>query len=135
VGPPNQTIEETQLDGGVQINVGLGLRDQRVCHGIGTLDAERAKRLESPDGVNKWNDKTTAVQETAEEYFDRNFDLLLVFQEREGHVRVPIQHQESTNDNLGVWLGTQQALHKHGLLELDPQKWLEAAGVTWRKVG
>jgi hypothetical protein len=65
-----------------EVGVIWNARDQRVCHAIGKLDAERVKRLESsPDGVNKWNDKTTAVQETAEEHFDRNFDLLMVFNE------------------------------------------------------
>jgi hypothetical protein len=70
-------------------------------------------------------------QEISEEFFDRNFDLLLVFQEREGHVRVPIKHQESANDNLGSWLGNLLSLYRNGKLDLDRQKWLEIAGVTW----
>jgi hypothetical protein len=66
----------------------------------------------------------------AEERFDRNFDLLFVFNEREGHVRVPINHQESDNDILGSWLGNQRCLHRNGLLGLDRQKWLEVARVV-----
>jgi hypothetical protein len=46
-------------------------------------------------------------------------------------VRVPIRHQESATDHLGDWLKKQQTLHRRGALELDRQKWLEVAGVTW----
>ena len=66
--------------------------------------------------------------QSSEENFDSNFDLLLAFEEREGHVRVPIKHQKR---DLGAWLAAQGSLYRHGLLELDRQKWLEVAGVTW----
>ena len=70
-------------------------------------------------------------QESPEEHFDRNFDLVLAFKKREGHVRVPLKHQESgATDNLGAWLGNQRSLRRHGALELDRQKWFGAAGVT-----
>jgi hypothetical protein len=63
---------------------------------------------------------------------DWNFDLLLVFKEREGHMRVPAKHQESGADNLGAWLANQRLLYRPGRLELDRQKWLEVAeDVTW----
>ena len=57
--------------------------------------------------------------------------MLLAFKERKGHVRVPIEHQESATDNLEAWLGKQWSLHRYGLLELDRQKWLEVAGIPW----
>ena len=81
----------------------------------GTLDAKREKLLESLGVL--WT-------KHKEERFDGNFDLLLAFQEREGHVRVPMKHQESAADNLGAWLGKQRHT-------FDRQKWLEVAGVTW----
>jgi hypothetical protein len=115
-------------DGAAQDRLGAWLINQRVYQGRGRLDAKREKRLESL-GV-EWNCKR---QDITEEHFDSNFDLLLAFKEREGHVRVPIRHQESANDDLGAWLGNQQSLHRHGRLELDRQKWLEVAGVTWEK--
>jgi hypothetical protein len=114
------------LDGGVKLKLGAWLKLQRYQHGYGKLGAKREKQLESL-GV-KWRNKR---QETAEESFDRNFDLLLAFKEREQHVRVPYKHQESATDNLGAWLGEQRSLYRHGLLELDRQKWFEVAGVTW----
>jgi hypothetical protein len=112
------------LDGGV-LKLGHWLWHQRLYRARATLKAERVNRLESM-GV-KWH-----KNEIAEEYFDRNFDLLLAFQEREGHVRVPTKHQEgSGNNQLGAWLATQRSLGRHGLLELDRRKWLEVAGVEW----
>jgi hypothetical protein len=98
---------------------------QRTQKRKGTLPSERNRRLNEIGFI------FNAQQATSETNFDRNFDLLLAFQEREGHVRVPQKHQESTNDNLGVWLGTQRLRRRKGLLELDRQKWLEVAGVTF----
>jgi hypothetical protein len=114
------------MDGGVQLKLGTWLRSRRYEKWRGKLDAKREKRLESL-GV-KW--KNYNHTEISEEHFDRNFDLLLVFKEREGHVRVPVKHQESATDDLGAWLEHQRYLHRSGLLELDRQKWLEIAGVT-----
>jgi hypothetical protein len=114
------------LEGGVKIKLGDWLVSQRYQRRCGTLNTKREQRLESL-GV-KWHNQR---QEIAEEHFDRYFGLLLVFKEREGHVRVPLKHQESANDYLGVWLGKQRHRHRNGRLELDRQKWLEVAGVTW----
>jgi hypothetical protein len=115
------------MDCGAELKLGIWLKNQRGHHANGTLDAKRGKRLESL-GV-EWKGKQ---QDATEEHFDRNFDLLLVFKDREGHVRVPVKDKESTNDNLGMWLAiTQRSLHRDGFLELDRQKWLEVAGVMW----
>jgi hypothetical protein len=91
------------------------------------MDAKREKQFESL-GV-KWNNKE--MESSDDEHFDQNFDLLVIFNEREGHVRVPVEHQESITDNLGIWLGNQQSLHRIGALQFDRQKWLEVVGVTW----
>jgi hypothetical protein len=111
---------------GTKINLGLWLKGQRYQQGCGKMDPKREKRLESL-GV-KWSQNH---KEISDEHFDRNFDLLLRFQEQEGHVRVPIKHQENLFGNLGFWLAKQRSLHRRRLLELDRQKWLEVAGVTW----
>jgi hypothetical protein len=121
-----QHIEHV-LDGAVNDKLGAWLMNQRLHQNCGTSDAKREKRLESM-GV-KWSCKQ---QEIAEECFESDFDLLLAFKEQEGHVQVPIRHQESdTGDDLGTWLVNQRFLHRHGRLELDRQKRLEVAGVTW----
>jgi hypothetical protein len=105
------------LDGGGEFKIGAWLHQQQYQHRIGKLDTKRWKQLESLGVKSKCR-----RHELGEELFDRNFDLLLVFKEREGHVRVPSQHQESANDYLGSWLGNQRSLHRNGLLELDRQK-------------
>jgi hypothetical protein len=114
------------LDDGVKLKLGAWLSQQRYLQKSESLDAQKEKQFESL-GV-KWNNRK---QEIAEEHFDRNFDLLIAFREREGHVRVPIKHQESAADDLGTWLRFQKLRHRNGLLGLDRQKWLEVAGVTW----
>jgi hypothetical protein len=126
-GHCNVSANHTEaLNDGVNLKLGIWVRNQRQQKMLGTLDAKREKLLESL-GV-KWN---CNGQELTEAQFDRNFDLLLVFKEREGHVRVPIKHQESAADDLGTWLRFQKLRHRNGLLGLDRQKWLEVAGVTW----
>ena len=85
------------LDGGVlKLKLGAWLKIQRYQRG--TLDDTKEKLLESV-GVNWRNCK---LQNITKVHFDRNFDLLLGFQEREGHVRLRIEHQESATDNLGA---------------------------------
>jgi hypothetical protein len=103
-------------------------REQREGHcSVGHMDDE------DDDGVTLHRIKRQRCEnlDVTQEHFDSNFDLLLVFKEREGHMRVPIDHQESVNDNLGDWMKNQKSLHLRGALELDRQKWLEVAGVTW----
>jgi hypothetical protein len=114
------------LDDGGKLNLGVWLMYQRLYQGRGKMDAKKAEQLESL-GV-KWNGQR---KESSQDHFDWNFDLLLVFKEREGHVRVPMKHKESGTDNLGIWLSSQRSLCRRGLLELDRQKWLEVADVTW----
>ena len=65
------------LDGGVKIKLGAWLKIQRYHQKRGRLDSKREKRLETL-GV-KWNKNRY-----------RNFDLLLAFKKREGHVRCQV---------------------------------------------
>jgi hypothetical protein len=116
------------LDGGVKLKLGSWVKSQRGRQVRGALSVANTEKLLERRLAVKW---TNHKQEIDQALFDRNFDLLLVFKEREGHVRVPTQHQESANDHLGEWLKKQRSLHRNGLLELDQQKWLEVAGVTW----
>jgi hypothetical protein len=120
-------IHVEHMDGGVKLKLGVWLKKQRHHRGRGRVETKIVwKKLESI-GVT-WNNR---ILELGEAQWDRNFDLLLVFKEREGHVRVPTKHQESVGDQLGRWLKDQRSLYRHGALELDRQKWLEVAGVTW----
>jgi ribosomal protein L7Ae-like RNA K-turn-binding protein len=121
---PNKHIEILK---GAVLNIGAWLKNQCLYQSRAELDAQRMKRLDRM-GV-QWNSNR---QEISQEFFDRNFDLLLAFQDREGHVRVPTKHQEGGGNNrLGAWLAIQRSLRRRGLLELDRRKWLEVAGVEW----
>jgi hypothetical protein len=74
--------------------------------GCRTLDAKREKQLESM-GV-KWNCKR---QDIVEKHFDSNFDLLLQFEQQEGHLSVPSNHDED-GQNLGRWISGQRGQKK-----------------------
>jgi hypothetical protein len=146
---PTRLVEDGQ-------KLGAWIRTNRRHHIRGRLCPERARRLhetgfiwydgpymnvsseketiENKDGgVKRKRESGTKNQPESsdDEHFDQNFDLLVMFNEREGHVLVPMEHQESANDNLGSWLVNQRFLHRTGALQLDRQKWLEVAGVTW----
>jgi hypothetical protein len=127
-GHCNVSTNHTEhLDDWVNLKLGSWLRNQRYRQRCGKMDAEREKQLESL-GV-KWHSQRQEI--SFDQNFDWNFDMLLVFKEREGHVRVPFDHQESAADNLGAWLAAQWSLYRIGALELDRQTRLEVAGVTW----
>jgi hypothetical protein len=124
VNVPRNHIED--LDDGGKLNLGLWLKCQLSLQGRGTLDVKKWELLESL-GVDR---HCQAIN--AQERFDRYFDLLLVFREREGHVRVPTTHKEGAT-NLGNWMAGQRYAYRRGNLDLDRQKWLEVAGVTWKR--
>lgn len=65
-----------------------------------------------------------------ESYWVYMFYLLMVFQQREGHTDVPLQHLEQ-GWQLGKWLKNQRELHSRN--RLDPTRFerLEQAGVAW----
>lgn len=48
-------------------------------------------------------------------------------------MRAAIKHQECATDTPGKWLGRQRYLYRYVHHELDRQKWLEVADVTWEK--
>jgi hypothetical protein len=133
-----EQVKDTEAEGGVtKLDLGAWFKNLRGCQRRGILlDRKREEQLENLGFVKQ---KICKPQEIGADHFDMNFDLLLVFKEREGHVQVPFTHKESGAGNpkdaadLGKWLENQQTLHRHGLLELDRQKWLEVAGVTWGK--
>jgi hypothetical protein len=121
------------LDGGVKAKLGAWMKTQCYEQRRGRMDAKKEKQFGGVLGV-KWmnvREEIDVRKEIAERQFDRNFDLLLAFNEREGHVLVPIKHQESAADDLGGLLGAQRHRYRQGLLKLSHQKWFEVAGVMW----
>jgi hypothetical protein len=97
------------LDGGAaKDKLRAWLMNQRLHQGCGTLDAKREKQLESL-GV-KWSCKR---QDITEKHIDSDFDLLLQFKEREGHLSVPSNH-DKRGQNLKGWISGQQGQKKPG---------------------
>ena len=62
--------------------------------------------------------------------WDRTFDLLVQYEEREGHCNVPQRHVED-GSNLGTWLNTQKQLFRQGHLDKERCQRLEDLGVAW----
>lgn len=62
--------------------------------------------------------------------WERNYDLLKRFADREGHCNVPQRHKED-GEPLGKWLFNQMRFFAVEALEKSRQKRLEELGVTW----
>ena len=62
--------------------------------------------------------------------WERNFELLTTFSEREESCEVPAKHEEE-GVRLGGWLVTQQMAHTNGKLDAARRMRLEALGVVW----
>lgn len=68
---------------------------------------------------------------TRRDRWEGNYDLLLTFFQREGHVRVPDDHVEA-GQQLGAWVGVQRSRYRRGLLLSDRARRLAAlTGWTW----
>ena len=52
------------------------------------------------------------------------------FNQREGHCKVPLSHQED-GENLGAWLNRQRQDRKNDILDTAKEKRLENLGIIW----
>jgi len=95
---------------------------QRQLKKSGKLDPAVRKRLEDVGVV--WN--------MNEQKWESMYALLVQFNKREGHSRVPQGHKEGEdNKKLGNWLDSQRQKKKNGKLEKNQQARLEKLGVQW----
>jgi len=88
------------------IKLGIWLNNQRELKKKGKLDSRRMSRLNE---LGIWWDVLT-------EQWERSFQLLRKFYEREGHCKVPHAHVED-GIKLGVWFYTQRKLMKKEKLD------------------
>jgi len=102
------------------IKLGSWLSNQRTDFRTGKLGPDRQERLESL-GV---------LWDPIETRWERNFDLLVAYHAREGHVNVPQSHEED-GIYLGKWLSHQRANHKKGNMDRSRQERLESLGMLW----
>jgi predicted helicase len=62
--------------------------------------------------------------------WDKMYELLLVYNNREHHCNVGRNHKED-GKNLGIWLDTQRSNKKKGKLNAEKEQQLEEIGVVW----
>ena len=103
-------------------NLGRWLHHQCTLYRKGSLRADRLRKLESV-GV-AWENRISTAD------WEDMFDLLCIYQDREGNVNVHQKHKED-GENLGIWLMTQRTRLRKGILGVDRQRKLESIGVTW----
>ena len=107
--------------------LGKWISKQRLLHKQGILDDHRERKMNDV-GVS-W-DLTYLLEERWEEMYN----LLVQFNDREGHANVPQRHVED-GENLGKWLMMQRDLYKKGILEADREQKLNDIGVAWDLLG
>lgn len=99
-------------------NLGTWLNTQRMKKKAGKLKAARERQL----------DRLGIDWDPSSQKWERMFQLLLEFKEREGHCDVSVRHKEK-DENLGTWLSTQKKFKRNGTLDAYRQSRLETAGV------
>jgi len=102
------------------IKLGNWLLFQRKLKKKGKLDRSNEKRL----------DDVGVVWDVLSEQWEKNYRLLIKFQQREGHSNVPGSYIED-DTKLGIWLVTQRQLKKKGKLDQSNEKRLDDVGVVW----
>jgi len=100
------------------INLGIWLNDQRQSKKKGRLDIKRVTQLNDL-GI-CWN--------VATEQWERRYQLLRKFNEREGHCNVPKRHVED-GIKLGNWLNNQRQSNKKGCMDTKRVTQLNELGI------
>jgi len=118
----NANPPATHKEGGE--NLGIWLGNQRKFYRDGNLDEDRCRKLESICVV--WEPRKSNSKPS----WERMFDLLCTYCDREGNANVPQRHQEG-GENLGTWLMSQRNLYRSEKLGEDRRQKLESIGVTW----
>ena len=100
--------------------LGLWIMTQRRAYVKGALGAARKQRLKS----------LGMVWDPLAQQWERGFELLTAFRDREAHFDVPEKHEEQ-GVKLRAWLRTQRLAHGKGTLDAARRARLEALGVVW----
>jgi len=72
----------------------------------------------------------TKCNDNSSDLWERNYQFLCTFYQREGHCNVPARHVED-GMKLGTWLGKNRTLKKKGRLKADRIARLNELGVFW----
>ncbi len=121
--PPDKFVEV--LDG-EEFKLGIWVGGRRSNYGRGKLSAERVAALEALPGW-EWD--------AAESDYQRWFSALRQYAHREGHSRVPRNHEENFDGELlpiGSWTTSRRFNYRHGKLSAERVATLEALpGWEW----
>ena len=102
--------------------LGLWVKEQRKTYNDGTLDADRAHRLQDVPGWT-WNPQT--------DQWEKGFTRLLHYVDRHGDARVP-SSRTFDGYRLGQWVLVQRFKYSKGILDVGRQRRLqELPGWTW----
>ena len=101
-------------------NLGMWLFNQRGFQRTGRLAIDRERKLDKLGS--SWS-------RSSKQRWEDMYDLLVEYNEREGHTNVPFRHKED-GQNLGTWLNSQRQSRKKGTLASDRQKKLEKLGIS-----
>jgi len=101
-------------------NLGNWLKHQRAANKKGKLNISQIMRL----------DAIGVVWDVPIQQWENKFDLLVKYNNREGHCNVPDRDKED-GENLGKWLSRQRNDNKKGTLNVDQIKRLDEIGVVW----
>ena len=103
--------------------LGSWVGTQRNLYRKGTLDAERAHRLQNVTG---WTWEPLAAR------WEESFSRLLRYVERHGDANVP-QSYAVDGDQLGAWVSRQRGSYIKGILDPDREsRLLDLPGWTWK---
>ena len=92
------------------------------------LDPKEEAKLERMD--RRLKNLSSAGGRKNSSKWDRTFDLLVQYEEREGHCDVPQRHVED-GSNLGMWLSNQRKAFRKGDLDKERRQRLGDLGVAW----
>ena len=107
--------------------VPAGFKVEGINLGTWVGSQRHLKSQLTPDRLEQLNSLGFSWDPT-NELWERGFLALKSFSKREGHCKVPVQHEEN-GFNLGSWSCTQR--NKKGVLTQERLKRLESLGFTW----
>ena len=110
-------------------NLSTWVQHQRLTYQKGKLSLERQQALEQIPGW-VWKPKIKLTPDP--QYWQRWFDRLRQFVEREHSTNVPANYVTEDDYNLGTWVKSQRQAYKKGKLSLERQRALEQLpGWVW----
>ena len=108
------------------LNLGGWLSSQKYQKNIGKLSSDRIQKLEEIGVI--WSIVRNTNKNKISKEFEKKFNLLLKFKEREGHCAVPYAHLEE-GTKLGHWINNLRSLKSNLGLEVISK--LDQIGFVW----